>query len=178
MLLCLGLSLHLLRGQREAKCASRCHFELPRVMYPDDIRSFHWEQALLSLVHYHRFDYFSCPLMRSTRCHHSNIVNYSCWVFCHRKHGQDHGVYCFDSFLKYQRKSVPTVLFYTSDQADRKSYMTDEIPCNSGKSLLLQRILLWVHTKNYPWNKPQVTVSKSVRNFGFRVLTSRTNSVV
>jgi len=33
-------------------------------------------------------------------------------------------------------------LFYTSDQVYRNSYMTDKIPCNSGKSLLLQGIIL------------------------------------
>lgn len=42
------------------------------------------------------------------------------------------------------------ILFYTSDQADRNSYMTDEIPCNSGKSLLMQGILLLDHAKKCP----------------------------
>ena len=64
-------------------------------------------------------------------------------------------------------------LFYTSDQASRNSYMTDEIPCNSGKSLLLQGILLLTHTGMGSEKEPQVTVSKSIRNSGFRALMSR-----
>ena len=51
--------------------------------------------------------------------------------------------------------------------------MTDEIPCNSGKSLLLQGILLLTHTGMGSEKEPQVTVSKSIRNSGFRALMSR-----
>lgn len=51
--------------------------------------------------------------------------------------------------------------------------MTDEIPCNSGKSLLLQGILLLTHTGMESEKEPQVTVSKSIRNSGFRALMSR-----
>ena len=64
-------------------------------------------------------------------------------------------------------------LFYTSDQASRNSYMTDEIPCNSGKALLLQGIVLLVHTEMSSENRPQVTVLRSVRNSGFRASMSR-----
>ena len=64
-------------------------------------------------------------------------------------------------------------LFYTSDQASRNSYMTDEIPCNSGKSLLLQGILLLVHTEMRSENRPQVTVLRSVRSSAFRASMSR-----
>ena len=64
-------------------------------------------------------------------------------------------------------------LFYTSDQESRNSYMTDEIPCNSGKSLLLQGILLLVHTEMRSENRPQVTVLRSVRSSAFRASMSR-----
>ena len=64
-------------------------------------------------------------------------------------------------------------LFYTSDQESRNSYMTDEIPCNSGKSLLLQGILLLVHTEMRSENRPQVTVLRSVQSSAFRASMSR-----
>ena len=64
-------------------------------------------------------------------------------------------------------------LFYTSDQESRNSYMTDEIPCNSGKSLLLQGILLLDHTGMRSEKRPQVTVLKSARSCAFRASMSR-----
>lgn len=46
--------------------------------------------------------------------------------------------------------------------------MTDEIPCNSGKSLLLQGILLLTHTGMGSEKEPQVTVSKSILRLTYK----------
>ena len=48
--------------------------------------------------------------------------------------------------------------------------MTDEIPCNSGKSLLLQGILLWSGIDFVSPNSPQVTVSKSVQHYRLEMI--------
>ena len=142
-------------------------------MSPDDKASSHWAPDLLSLARYRKFYYSSCLWRKSKQCLRSNRANCSYLAFCLLKREQAHEVFCTENFSRLQKIFDWTILFYTSDQASRNSYMTDEIPCNSGKSLLLQGILLLVHTGMRSENRPQVTVLRSVRSSAFRASMSR-----
>ena len=142
-------------------------------MFQDDKASSHWAPDLLSLARYRKFYYSSCLWRKSKRCLRSNRANCSYLAFCLPKREQAHEVFCAENLLRLQRIFDWAILFYTSDQASRNSYMTDEIPCNSGKSLLRQGILLLVHTEMRSENRPQVTVLRSVRSSAFRASMSR-----
>ena len=142
-------------------------------MSPDDKASSHWAPDLLSLARYRKFYYSSYLWRKSKQCLRSNRANCSYLAFCLLKREQAHEVFCAENLSRLRKKFDWATLFYTSDQASRNSYMTDEIPRNSGKSLLLQGISLFDRTGMKSEKRPQVTVLRSVRSSAFRASMSR-----
>ena len=76
--------------------------------------------------------------------------------------------------LTFHRTGLKSILFYTSVQVRRYSLQTQKSLAIADSPLLLQGILLWYRIDFDCQNKPQVTVSKSVRNCVSRALMSRT----
>ena len=62
--------------------------------------------------------------------------------------------------------TAPLLYFWSSKQ--NRAIWPKKIPCSSGISLLPQGIYLCYKPLFNCWNSPQVTVLRSVRNFGFR----------